>query len=72
MWLSPPLTIIIAVSKLSKIACKFSWLAANARAWHFSYDETARRWLDDKGRGDLFSTIASIVKEGAGVDVPFA
>ena len=48
------------------------WLAANSRAWHFSYDEAARRWLDDKGRGDdLFGTIARIVKEGAGVDVPF-
>jgi CyaY protein len=49
------------------------WLAANARAWHFSWDAAALRWLDDKGRGDdLFGTIARIVKEGAGVDVPFA
>jgi CyaY protein len=48
------------------------WLAANARAWHFSWDEGSRRWLDDKGRGDdLFATITRIVKEGAGVDVAF-
>jgi CyaY protein len=48
------------------------WLAANSRAWHFSYDEAGRRWLDDKGRGDeLFGTLARIVKEGAGVDVTF-
>jgi CyaY protein len=48
------------------------WLAANARAWHFSWDEAGRRWVDDKGRdGDLFATIATIVKEGAGVDVKF-
>jgi CyaY protein len=49
------------------------WLAANARAWHFSYDETAHRWLDDKGRGEeLFATIARVVKEGAGIDVALA
>jgi len=48
------------------------WLAAAARAWHFSWDESVRRWTDDKGRGDeLFATIARIVKEGAGVDVVF-
>jgi len=48
------------------------WLAASARAWHFSWDEASRRWMDDKGRGDeLFATIARIVKEGAGVDVRF-
>jgi CyaY protein len=48
------------------------WLAANARAWHFSWDEGQRRWVDDKGRGDdLFGTIARIVKEGAGIDVSF-
>jgi CyaY protein len=46
------------------------WLAANARAWHFSWDEAARRWVDDKGRGDeLFATLARIAKESAGVDV---
>jgi CyaY protein len=48
------------------------WLAAEARAWHFSWDEATRRWLDDKGRGDeLFATIARVVKEGAGADVSF-
>ena len=48
------------------------WLAANARAWHFSWDEPTRSWLDDKGRGeDLYSTLVRLVKEGAGVDVVF-
>lgn len=48
------------------------WLAANARAWHFSYDESARRWVDDKGHGDeLFATIARVVKEVTGSDVRF-
>jgi CyaY protein len=48
------------------------WLAANARAWHFSWDDGTRRWLDDKGKGDeLFATLARIVREGAGVEVSF-
>lgn len=49
------------------------WLAANARAWHFSWDEQARRWVDDKGRGEeLFATLARIVKETTGADVELA
>jgi CyaY protein len=49
------------------------WLAANATAWHFSWDPAGKRWLDDKGRGDdLFGTIARIVKDAAGVEVRFA
>jgi CyaY protein len=48
------------------------WLAANSRAWHFSWDPAASRWIDDKGRGDeLFATIARVVKDGAGVEVVF-
>jgi len=48
------------------------WLAANARAWHFSWDAAAERWLDDKGRGDeLFSTLSRVVKDGAGVEIAF-
>jgi CyaY protein len=46
------------------------WLAADARAWHFSYDEQKARWMDDKGQGvELFTRVAAIVKEQAGVDV---
>jgi CyaY protein len=48
------------------------WFAANARAWHFSWDDQSRRWLDDKGRGDeLFATIAKAVKDAVGLDVTF-
>jgi CyaY protein len=46
------------------------WLAANARAWHFGWNEEAKRWVDDRGQGDeLFSTIAKIVRDAAGVEV---
>jgi CyaY protein len=46
------------------------WLAANARAWHFSYDEVGARWLDDKGKGEeLLATLGSIIKAATGIDV---
>ncbi len=46
------------------------WLAANARAWHFSWDAGTSRWLDDKGQNvELLEHVAAIVKEHAGVDV---
>ena len=46
------------------------WLAADARAWHFSWDEPGAKWLDDKGQGvELFAKVADIVKQQAGVDV---
>jgi CyaY protein len=46
------------------------WLAANARAWHFSFDEATGTWLDDKGQGlELIAQVASIVKEQAGIDL---
>ena len=46
------------------------WLAARAKAWHFSRDEATGRWLDDKGRGDeLFATVRAIVRDASGVDV---
>ncbi len=46
------------------------WLAANARGWHFSWDATAERWLDDKGKGEeLYATLAAIVKGATGAEV---
>src|SRR5271154_4697349 len=46
------------------------WLAANARAWHFSWDGASEKWLDDKGRGELFATLSMLVKDAAGIEVP--
>jgi CyaY protein len=46
------------------------WLAADARAWHFGWDDATGRWLDDKGRGvELLGRVAAIVKEQTGIDV---
>ena len=49
------------------------WVAANARAWHFDFEEPAEgggagRWMDDKGQGvELLGQIAAIVKDSAGI-----
>jgi CyaY protein len=49
------------------------WLAANSRGWHFSWDESKSKWLDDRGQGDeLFATIAGIVKAATGAEVRFS
>jgi CyaY protein len=46
------------------------WLAANARAWHFSYDEAQGRWIDDKRPDEeLLSTLTDIIKTLGGVEV---
>jgi CyaY protein len=48
------------------------WLAGSGRAWHFSYDETGARWLDDKGQGDeLYGTLGRLCSE-AGVPAQFS
>lgn len=49
------------------------WLAANSRAWHFSYDSARDVWIDDKQPGvELFATVEDVVKQGAGVAIKVA
>jgi CyaY protein len=46
------------------------WLAANARAWHFSYDDSRAKWLDDKHPDEeLFATLAGIIRAQAGIEI---
>jgi CyaY protein len=42
------------------------WLAGGQLAWHFSYDPESQRWLDDKGRGELMSTVRSLAASALG------
>jgi CyaY protein len=54
-------------------AARQIWLAASARAWHFSWDAASGTWLDDRGRGEeLFETIARVVEKASGVKVAFS
>jgi CyaY protein len=46
------------------------WLAGGQAAWHFSYDADSERWLDDKGRGELFDVLRLIVRDVAGLSLP--
>lgn len=41
------------------------WLAGGQSAWHFSYDGT--RWLDDKGRGELFEVLQRLTSAAFGL-----
>jgi len=46
------------------------WLAGGQRAWHFSYDSESERWLDDKGRGELFGTLRELTQSAIGLELP--
>src|SRR4051812_24782710 len=38
------------------------WVAANARAWHFSFDEAGQVWRDDKDASlELYPALEGIV-----------
>lgn len=48
------------------------WLAAASKgiAFHFDYQATSGKWMDDKGKGvELLSYVKSLVREVAGVDL---
>ena len=43
------------------------WLAAGARAWHYSWDDARHTWVDDRDGHDLYGRIAEVVGEKLGV-----
>lgn len=48
------------------------WLAAASKgiAFHFNYDSTKNKWLDDKGKGvELTSFVKGLVLETAGIEL---
>jgi CyaY protein len=46
------------------------WLAANAQAWHFSYDAAHETWIDDKRpEVELFAALTDVVRQGSGVSI---
>lgn len=45
------------------------WLAGGQSAWHFSYDSDKCAWLDDKGRGELFEILCTLIKSSLGLEL---
>lgn len=49
------------------------WAAFRDRAWHFDYDEAARRWMDDRGAGiELYALVERVTKETVGETISIA
>ncbi len=45
-------------------------LAAIGTAYHFNYDDSTEKWVDDKGRGvELISFLRGFLKEKTGLDL---
>ncbi|HEY1850523.1 MAG TPA: iron donor protein CyaY [Candidatus Binataceae bacterium] len=47
------------------------WFAADARAWHYNFDSTTNRWVDDRDGHDLYGRIAEVISERVGHTVEF-
>jgi CyaY protein len=45
------------------------WYAAGARAWHYDWDPSAGRWVDDRDGHELFANLARTVAEKLGREV---
>ena len=49
------------------------WVAFRDRAWHFDWDETTSRWMDDRGQGiEVGELIEKTTREVARVEVTIA
>ena len=49
------------------------WIAFRDRAWHFDYDTTKARWLDDRGQGiEVSELIETTTHQVAGVAIKIA
>ena len=48
-------------------AARQIWLAAGARAWHYSWDDARHAWVDDRDGHDLYGRIAEVVGEKLGI-----
>jgi CyaY protein len=46
------------------------WVAFRDRAWHFDYEPTTGRWLDDRGQGiDALTLIEETTQKTAGITI---
>ena len=47
-------------------AARQIWLAAGARAWHFSPDEVSGAWIDTREGHELWKLLDELLTKGAG------
>jgi CyaY protein len=47
------------------------WVAAGARAWHYSPDPVKGTWVDDKDGHDLYTRLAEVVSQKLGRPIAF-
>jgi CyaY protein len=47
-------------------AARQIWLAAASRAWHFSYDENAHRWIDTREGHELNALVQELISKAVG------
>lgn len=48
------------------------WVASNAQAWHFGWDEASGAWLDPRRENaELFDSLTRIVTTNAGIELAF-
>ncbi|MBM4379483.1 MAG: iron donor protein CyaY [Deltaproteobacteria bacterium] len=46
------------------------WVAAGSQGIHFSWDEQAQSWRDDKGKGyELYAFVQQAVREASGAEL---
>lgn len=50
-------------------AARQIWMAANARAWHFDWDETDGAWRSTKDGAELFGLLEAHLSEKLGRSV---
>ncbi len=47
-------------------AARQIWVAANANAWHFSYDEVSGNWIDTRGGAELKALLSETISRKLG------
>lgn len=48
------------------------WLAAEVRAWHFSYDEVSGKWIEPRDGSELYATLSELLTKKLGKPVQVA
>jgi CyaY protein len=53
----------------SHSAARQVWVSAEARAWHFSYDDATARWVDTREGRELWALVGEVVSKKLARDV---